>query len=153
MASAASWRRIRNQSRVFGYICSFLGEYEAVPLYHFTNAWVGIVCTGAINPTFNLWDDGTLPLVHLTTSACIESLPDARQDRRYRIAVEVEDARTWRAWASANLTSAAAAVLTSSSFGGDPRLWMVVERKVPQDQWIEAHTRVGSAWTRIWPSA
>lgn len=120
-------------------------------LYHFTNAWVGIVCAGAIHPTFNLWDDGTLPLVHFTTSTRIGSLPDARQDRRYRITVDVDDARFWRAWASANLTPAAAAVLTSSSFGGDPRLWMVAERKIVQDEWIEAHTRVGSEWTRIWP--
>ena len=120
-------------------------------LYHFTNAWVGIVCAGAIKPAFNLWADGTLPLVHFTTSTYIESLPDARQDRRYRITVEVDDARYWRAWASVNLTAAAAAVLTGSSFGGDPGLWMVVERKVPHDEWIEAHTRVGSEWMKIWP--
>lgn len=122
-------------------------------LYHFTNAWLGILSTGAITPTFSLWDDGTLPLVHLTSSGYIESLPNTLQDRKYRITVEVEDAREWRAWAGKNLTVPAASVLTSSSFGGDPRLWMVVDRRVRQDEWIEACTPIGVDWLKIWPSA
>ena len=125
----------------------------AVILYHFTNAWLGIVSTGAITPTFSLWDDGMLPLVHFSTSGYIDSLPTTHQARKYRITVEVADAREWRTWARTNLTATAATVLTSSSFGGDPGLWMVVDRRVLQDEWIEACTPVGVKWLKIWPSA
>jgi hypothetical protein len=122
-----------------------------VRLYHFTNAWLGIVCSNAIDPAFSLWDDGTLPLIHLTASMYIQSLPDTHQNRRYRITVDVDDARSWVEWAGTNLTAAAATVLTGPGFGGDPRLWIVVSRSVPQEEWIETCTRIGRGWTRIWP--
>ena len=143
----------QHRRRVFRHIWASLCDYVAMFLYHFTNAWLGIITGGAINPTFSLWDDGTLPLVHFTTSTYIESLPDTLQNRRYRITVEVDDAREWQAWARANLTAAAATVLTSPRFGGDPRLWMVVDRDVLQDEWVDVHTRIGLEWLRIWSSA
>ena len=104
----------------------------AVRLYHFTDAWLGIISANAIDPAFSLWDDGTLPLVHFTASTYIQSLPNTHQERRYRITVDVDDARPWREWANANLTTMAATVLTGPSFGGDPRLWIVVSRSVPR---------------------
>lgn len=122
----------------------------AVLIYHFTNAWLGIISDGAINPAFSLWDDGLLPLVHFTTSTDIESLPDTHQNRKYRIAVEVADAQEWPLWAAANLSVAATAVLTSSSFGGDPGAWMVVDRRVLQNEWIETCTCIGPRWVKIW---
>lgn len=122
-----------------------------VRLYHFTDAWLNIVSADAIKPAFSLWDDGTLPLVHFTASMYIQSLPDMLQGRRYRITVDVDDAKPWRDWAGANLTAAAATVLTGTSFGGDPKLWIVASRSVPQGEWIETCTRIGRGWMRIWP--
>lgn len=136
-----------------GGIGAYFRDHVTVILYHFTNAWLGIVSTGAINPAFSLWDDGTLPLVHFTTSGYIRSLPDTHQDRRYRITVEVDDAREWRTWARTNLTGAAATVLTSSRYGGDPGLWMVLDRRVLREEWIEACTTIGAEWLKIWPPA
>lgn len=121
-------------------------------LYHFTDSWLAIVSANAIYPAFSLWDDGTLPLVHLTASMYIQSLPNTHQERKYRITVDVDDARPWEEWANANLTAMAATVLTGPGFGGDPRLWIVVGRSVPQAEWIETCTRIGRGWMRIWPA-
>lgn len=50
-------------------------ETVAVRLYHFIDAWAGILSAGAIDPAFSPRDDGTPQLVHFSNTACIESLP------------------------------------------------------------------------------
>ncbi|WP_245939130.1 hypothetical protein [Actinacidiphila glaucinigra] len=92
-----------------------------------------------------------LRTVHLTADPGPASLPASFSDRTVRITVEIPEpeVQRWHAWAGTKLPAQTAQVLTATRFGGRPDEWFVLERAIPQAEWVSViDMRVPMA---LWP--